>query len=124
MIYKLVKSQEYETELSKLEEIFSDVEPGKKKLVDGLIEDAAFLYAENLRLREVINNTGMVRLHPAIDGLQKPTEAAKMYLKNVNSYAVVIKALNAVLSKNPMEDDDEFDKWIASKTALDEGVNI
>ena len=120
----MVKSQEYETELSKLEEIFSDVEPGKKKLVDGLIEDAAFLYAENLRLREVINNTGMVRLHPAIDGLQKPTEAAKMYLKNVNSYAVVIKTLNAVLSKNPMEDDDEFDKWIASKTALDEGVNI
>lgn len=117
----MIKGQEYGTELSKLEEIFSEVEPGKKKLVDGLIQDAAFLYAENLRLKAVINETGMVRLHPTINGLQKPTEAAKQYLKNVNSYAVVIKALNSVLSKNIPEEDDEFDKWImAKKAAIDE----
>ncbi len=120
MFLKLAKGDEYESELNKLTEIFKDVDDGRKKLIEGLVQDAAFLYAENIHLRMVIENTGMVRIHPKIEGLQKPTEVAKQYLKNVNSYAVVIKTLSSVLGKNAPEEDDAFDNWLASKRSVSE----
>lgn len=106
------KSDEYQKELDKLTTIFADVEPSKAQLVQGLIQDAAFLLAENLTLREIIDRTGMVKVHPQYPDIQKSTEAAKQYLKNVNSYSVVIKTLNGVLMKNTIEQEDEFDRFM------------
>ncbi|MGE4272071.1 MAG: hypothetical protein AB7E31_04275 [Desulfitobacterium sp.] len=102
----------YEEELAKLTEIFQDVDEPKRRLVEGLVQDAAFLMAENYILRQVISKTGMVKIHPEHPDLQKSTEAAKQYMKNVNSYAVVIKTLNGILSKNLLEPDDEFDEFL------------
>ena len=106
------KEAVFKKELAKLNEIFTDVEPAKTKLCEGLIEDAAFLLAENHVLKEVIAKTGMIKIHPSHPELQKQTEAGKQYLKNLNSYAVVIKTLNGVLSKDLSEGDDEFDKFM------------
>jgi regulator of replication initiation timing len=102
------KSDLYNQELAKLTEIFKDVELSKRQLVEGLIEDAAFLKAENDVLKQTIAKTGMVKIHPEYPELQKPTEAGKQYLRNINSYSVVIKTLNGVLSKNVLEDDDDL----------------
>jgi regulator of replication initiation timing len=102
------KGQVYQQELAKLTEIFADVDVSKRKLVEGLIEDAAFLKAENKILKEAISKTGMVKIHPDHPDLQKPIETAKQYLKNINSYAVVIKTLNGVLNKNMIEEEDEL----------------
>jgi regulator of replication initiation timing len=102
------KSDEYQKELDKLTEIFADVEDSKRKLVEGLLEDAAFLKSENYELKQFLKETGMVNIHPQHKQLQKPIEAARQYLKNVNSYAVIIKTLNGVLNKNILEDDDEL----------------
>lgn len=104
----MLKKEIYQKELAKLTDIFQDVEEGKRKLVEGLIEDAAFLKAENVILKESIAKTGMVKIHPDQPDLQKPIETAKQYLKNINSYSVVIKTLNGVLNKTLMEDDDEL----------------
>ncbi|WDL98136.1 hypothetical protein [Alicyclobacillus sp. ALC3] len=100
-----------ERERRKLADLFKDVEPAKAELVSGLIDDAAFLYAENQQLRELMMSTGMVKVHPQYPEVQKPTEAAKQYLRNLNSYAVVIKALNSVLSKNVLDPDDGMDEF-------------
>jgi regulator of replication initiation timing len=102
------KSELFRHELSKLTEIFKEVESSKRQLVEGLLEDAAFLKAENDVLKQVIAKTGMVKIHPELPELQKPTEAAKQYLKNINSYSVVIKTLNGVLSKNIIEEEDDL----------------
>jgi regulator of replication initiation timing len=104
---KMSKQTVYQQELEKLNEIFKDIEESNRKLVEGLIEDAAFLKAENYELKEILNKTGMIKVHPEYPDLQKPTEAAKQYLKNINCYAVVIKALNSVLNKNVVEEDDD-----------------
>lgn len=104
----MTKSEVYQTELAKMTEIFKDVDDSKRKLVEGLIEDAAFIKAENHMLKEAISKTGMVKIHPDNPELQKPIETAKQYLKNVNAYAVVIKSLNSVLDKNIIEDEDEL----------------
>jgi regulator of replication initiation timing len=106
------KSEVYQKELAKLNEIFQEVEPSKAKLVQGLIEDAAFLLAENSELKQAIAETGMVKVHPSHPDIQKSTEAAKQYLKNVNSYAVVIKTLNGVLNKSIIEVDDELEEFV------------
>jgi len=104
----LEKSEVYALELAKLQEIFQDVEPSKAKLCEGLVEEAAFLKAENYVLKKVLAATGMVKIHPNKPELQKSTEAAKQYLKNLNSYAVVIKTLNGVLNKTLTDEEDEL----------------
>ncbi len=105
------KSEVYIAELAKIQEIFKDVEETKRRLVEGLIEDAAFLRAENAVIKESLAKSGMVKAHPKHPEIQKSTEEAKQYLKNVNSYAVVIKTLNSVLSRNVIDDDGELDEF-------------
>ncbi|WP_379136009.1 hypothetical protein [Paenibacillus sp. sgz500958] len=101
------KSEVYSRELAKLQAIFADVDPSKAQLVEGLLEDAAFLKAENTVLKKALIATGMVKIHPTNPDLQKPVEAARQYLKNVNSYSVIIKTLNSILNKNIIDDDDD-----------------
>jgi hypothetical protein len=105
------KSEVYQQELAKLTEIFEDVDVAKRKLVEGLLEDAAFLKAENHILKEAISKTGMVKIHPDHPDIQKPIETAKQFLKNINSYTVVIKTLNGVLNKSIIEDEDELEEF-------------
>lgn len=100
------KSGVFTQELSRLREIFQRIDPEKADLVDGLLHDAAFLKAENFELRRALTVTGMVKIHPTNPSLQKPVEASKQYLKNVNAYAVIIKTLNGVLNKDMLSDDD------------------
>jgi len=115
----LNKQEIYNNELKKLNDIFADVEESKRKLVEGLILDAAFLKAENYTLKETLKATGMIKINPKDRTLQKKVLAADQYLKNVNTYATVIKSLNSVLSKNIIEEDDGFDDWIKEQNGSD-----
>lgn len=107
----MAKGEIYQQELKKLTEIFADVDVGKRKLVEGLIEDASFLKAENYVLRKSLELTGMVQVHPGRQELQKPIESAKQYRQNVNSYCVIIKTLNGILNKNMLDDEDELGEF-------------
>lgn len=109
------KKEILKREETRLREIFQKVDPEKADLVDGLIQDAAFLKAENYELRRRMADTGMVEFHPTNPRLQRTVEAAKQYLKNVNSYSVIVKTLNGVLMKDVIEDDDEFDKFLRER---------
>ncbi|MFW6029149.1 MAG: hypothetical protein ACOCRO_02725 [Halanaerobiales bacterium] len=102
----------YDQELEKLQKIFENVEETKADLVQGLISDAAFLKVENDFLKQSMRRTGMVKIHPDYPEMQKPTEAAKQYLKNANTYSTVIKTLNSILNKSVLEEDDAFDEFI------------
>lgn len=107
----MIKQAIYEKELAKLNEIFKDIEEPKRQLVEGLIQDAAFLFAENHVLKDSIAQTGMIKIHPQHPDIQKPIETGKQYLRNINSYAVIIKTLNAVLSKNIIDLDDDLSEF-------------
>lgn len=101
------KTDIYKAEIEKLTEIFGNVDESKRKLVEGLIEDAAFLKAENWELKNLLKETGMIKVHPTNKGLQKQVPAAKQYLQNLNSYAIVVRTLNGILSKDLIEEDDD-----------------
>lgn len=106
------KQNVYKAELAKMLELFADVDPKNIKLVEGLIEDAAFLFAENYRLKQTLNETGMVKIHPNNPTIQRSLPAAKEYRQNLSSYAVIIKTLNNILQKNISDGDDEFDEYM------------
>ncbi|MCT4544447.1 MAG: hypothetical protein N4A63_12950 [Vallitalea sp.] len=109
------KTHVFKAEYEKLTKICEKIEEDKKQLVEGLIRDASFLYAENTELVEIMKQTGMVKIHPSNKTTQKTTEAAKQYLRNVNSYATVIKTLSSILNKNIIEEEDPFEKWVREK---------
>ena len=114
----------YKDEKNKLTKLFENVEDDKRQLVQGLIEEAAFLYADNYNLKEKINKSGgSVKFHPNNPTLQKRTEAAKQYLANLNTYSTVIRTLNGILQKNVIEDEDAFMKWLKEKMGFAEGKN-
>lgn len=98
----------YNKELKKLNELFVNVDEEKKKLAEGLIQEAAFLFAENYDLRQILNKTGMVKVHPQHAEMQKPIVAAEQYRKNLNSYAPVIKTLSNILDKKIDDEDDDM----------------
>ncbi|MEZ7173595.1 hypothetical protein [Sporosarcina sp. OR05] len=107
----MTKDAIYQKEHSKLTEIFADVEESKRKLVEGLIEDAAFLKSENFSIKTNLREIGMVNIHPSNPALQKPVESARQYLRNVNSYAVIIKTLHGVLNKDIVEEEDDLEEF-------------
>lgn len=107
----MTKDGIYEKELNKLNQIFADVEESKRKLVEGLILDAAFLKSENFELKETLKKTGMIKINPKDSSLQKKVLAAEQYLKNVNTYATVIKSLNSVLDAKIEDDDDDLEEY-------------
>lgn len=101
------KDEIYKKELAKLKKIFEIVDESKRELVEGLIEDAAYLKAENHELREILSETGMIKVHPKYPEMQKSTEAGKQYRNNVGTYSTVIRTLNGILNKSAdLEDDD------------------
>src|SRR5690554_1895612 len=100
-----------EFEYERLKALFSSVEENKSELVDNLIHEAAFMSVELDNLKEQIKNYGAIQI--SSKGNQRQTEAAKYYTKLVNSYGTVIKTLNAIMGKNVMDEDDEFDKFMA-----------
>lgn len=111
----MLKNEEYQKEIEKIQQIFLNVEPEIAKLADGLIEEAAYLKVENTELKKLMGITGMIKVHPNNPAIQKTTEAAKQYLKNVNSYAVIIKTLGSILNRNAAEGEDEFQKFLNEK---------
>lgn len=104
------KQAEFKKESEKLNALFVDVDENKKKLASGLIEDAAYLYAENKYLRHILSQTGMVRINPNNSQQQRPIEAAKQYRSNVDTYSTIIGKLSRILdAQEPDEDDDMSD---------------
>lgn len=102
----------YSSELEKLNSLFEKVDPSKQKLSERLLEEAAFLSDELDIQRDLIRKSGgMVKVHPTDPSRQKQTEVGKQYLKTLQAYSLVIKTLNGILTKNSVDDDDEFDQF-------------
>lgn len=111
----MMKIELIQKERERLVNLFNDVDDAKRELIDGLINQAAFLAVENAMLQETMIETGMIKVHPVHKEMQKPIEAAKQYRQNANTYAVIIKTLNGILTKDAAGGDDPFDEWLRKK---------
>lgn len=110
-----MKSEQIKKERDKLLEIFKDCDESQQKLIEGLIEQAAYLYVENKHLQQLLETTGMVRVHPTRPEIQKIAPAAKEYRQNASAYSVIIKTLNQIMNQVAGEGDDPFDEWLKER---------
>jgi len=104
------KIKDVNDELERLRSLFSTVDETKTKLVDNLLEQAAFMKVELGVLQEQIRKYGSVQV--SSKGSQRQTEAAKYYTKLINSYGTVIKTLNSIMGKNVIEGEESFDEFL------------
>ena len=86
----------------------------KTGLVDNLINEATFMRVQLESLQSQIRKYNAVQISKK--GTQRQTEAAKYYTKLVNAQGTVIKTLNSIMGKNIIDKDDEFDKFIGSRS--------
>jgi hypothetical protein len=105
------KQKVYEAELKKINELFKDVDESKKKLAEGLIKSAAFLFAENSVLEDVLSKTGMIKIHPEHIDRQKNIPAADEFRKNISSYSIIIKTLYSILNQNTVDEADDMGEF-------------
>ena len=107
---KIDKQAEYQAESSMIIALFEKSDDTVRALASGLIQDAAYLYAENKVLRSMLEQTGMVRVNPDNPAQQRPVEAAKQYRANCDTYSSIMGRLFRMLdTQNDEEEDDMSD---------------
>lgn len=82
-------------ELQRLNDIFVDIETNKKKTVEKLIEDAAFMAVTLEETRQIIARDGVIEKYQNGENQKgiKKSSAVEVYDKMVNTYSRVIKQL-------------------------------
>lgn len=106
---ELERDREYKKTLSKLRKRYKDVDEDKKHLVDNILEDYAFLYVDNLILKEMIKESGSVIM---LNGVPRKSEAAMQYQRNSNSMNMLTRTLLVITKAQNNDDDDPLGNFI------------
>ncbi|ANW97713.1 hypothetical protein CSTERTH_01035 [Thermoclostridium stercorarium subsp. thermolacticum DSM 2910] len=91
---KIKKDKLIKAELRKLNKFFQNIPEDKQKIIKGLKEQAAFMYATLMELQEIMNTEGPVEMFE--QGKQKMLRehpASKVYNSMIKNYSSVIKQL-------------------------------
>ena len=101
---------EAKKEKIKLERIISSIPNDKKELVEGLIADASFMAEQLEVLRKYISEHGWSESYQngANQFGKKTSVEADMYVKVQKNYASIIRQLNDYISKDSVNEVDEF----------------
>ena len=93
------KDSDYKRELEKLKKIFADIPEDKRDLVDGLIENAAFMVVTLRDLQAEIEVNGAMIQTTSGNGFEmlKDNPAQKAYTSMVAKYTAVIAQLDKFL---------------------------
>jgi len=92
---ELTKEQKIRKEITRLRGVFRDLDPNKKKTVEPLIKNAAFMAVSLDDLQERINEEGYTEEYkngPNQFG-RKQSEAVKTHIAMTKNYAAIMKAL-------------------------------
>ena len=96
-------------ELKRLQKIYENIETGRKKSVEKLINDAAFMAVTLEEIRLVIQRDGVVETYQNGENQKgvKKSSAVEVYDKMVNTYSKVIKQLCDLLPEKVVWDEPE-----------------
>lgn len=91
---KLQKDKLIKAELRKLNSFFKNIPEEKQKIIKGLKEQAAFMYATLIELQEIMNTEGPVEIfEQGKQRMLREHPASKVYNSMVKNYSSVIKQL-------------------------------
>lgn len=104
-------------EKRKLNSIIKNIPRDKKKLVEGLIADAAFMAEQLEKLREIIIENGWSEEYKngANQFGKKTSVEADMYVKVQKSYASTIKQLTDFLPEEKVSNNDELLEFLQTR---------
>lgn len=112
------KAKKIKTELTRLKKVFKDLPEDKRKIVDGLIQEAAFMRATLEETREIIDREGVIELfEQGAQRFLREHPATKVYASLVNRYSAVIKQLIDLLpdSKGVDNGADELMEFVKKR---------
>ena len=111
---KIEKDKLVKAEMRKLNRFFKNIPKDKQQMIEGLKEQAAFMYATLMELQEIINDEGPVELfEQGKQRLLREHPASKIYNAMIKNYSSVIKQLVDMLPKEEAKPaEDEFVKFI------------
>lgn len=107
------KDTRIKKELSRLNNIFKNIEDGKKKTVKRVIENVAFMAITLQDLQEVINQEGCISRYQngANQWGYKESVAIGVYNKTIKNYMTAVNKLIELLPPEE-EEEDEFLRFI------------
>jgi len=112
------KAKKIKAELTRLKKVFKDLPEDKRKIVDGLIQEAAFMRATLEETREIIDREGVIELfEQGAQRFLREHPATKVYASLVNRYSAVIKQLIDLLpdSKGADNGADELMEFVKKR---------
>lgn len=103
-----MKEEERLKELRKLKKIFREIEPQRLKIVEKLIENAAFMGASLKELQEEIEENGYIEIYQngANQRGKKKSSEVEVYNTMIKNYSSVIKQLIDLLPEKGEEVDE------------------
>lgn len=111
------KQSRVKKEKRRLEALFAEIPESKKRLVEGLVERAAFMRVELEELEKDLAENGWVELFS--QGKQEPYDRARPQGQTFNTmsanYQKIIKQLTDLLPKDapaPAEPSDGFESFV------------
>lgn len=105
-------------EITRLTNLYKDIEKNRRLSAKGLIEEAAFMRATLAELKESINVNGPIDEMPQGEySILREHPALKSYNTMVQRYSSIIKQLTDLLPKDVkvVEEDDGFQDFINSR---------
>lgn len=112
------KAKKIKTELTRLKKVFKDLPEDKRRIVGGLIQEAAFMRATLEETREIIDREGVIELfEQGSQRFLREHPATKVYASLVNRYSAVIKQLIDLLPDNKGADNgaDELMEFVKKR---------
>lgn len=111
---KIDKDKLIKKEMRKLNKFFKNIPKDKQEMIQGLKEQAAFMYATLMELQEIINDEGPIELfEQGKQRLLREHPASKTYNAMIKNYSATIKQLIDMLPKEEAKPaEDEFVKFI------------
>lgn len=96
------QKDEIKKQVAKLNKIFADISPDKKKLVDGLIQNAAFMHITLLELqRDIIERGAMIEdMNGNGFTVLRDNPAQKAYTTMISRYSAIIDQLTKLMPKD------------------------
>ncbi len=113
----MAPEEQIKQEIARLNGIFAEIDVRRKDIVEGLIEDAAFMRVTLTNLKNQVNEDGAIdEMCQGEYSILREHPAAKMYNTMIQRYAGVIKQLTDLFPKEvPKELEDDFDKFIGER---------
>ena len=89
---------------STLKEIFADIDPGERELIDNLVDEVVYLEERMTQLKAM----PFIAVHPRNPAIQRTTAAARQYKECSQSYMNAIRILLSILNKAETTAQDEL----------------